>query len=87
MTNLQRRWDERIHEQRDVSTHCTENSEIDDRMDGVDFIDLCSESQTKNGELCKGKENTKQESRDKMKINTVIRKKGKNRPGEGKPTT
>ena len=56
-------------------------------MDGVEFIDLCSESQTKNGELCKGKENTKQESRDKMKINTVIRKKGINRPGEGKPTT
>ena len=24
---------------------------------------------------------------EKMKINTIIRKKGKNRPGEGKPTT
>ena len=56
-------------------------------MDGVEVIDLCTESQTKNGELHEGKQSTKQESRDKMKFNTVIRKKGKNRPGKGKPTT
>ena len=50
LTDIQRRWDERIHEQKDVSMHCTENSEIDDKMDGVEVIDLCSESTTKNGE-------------------------------------
>ena len=33
------------------------------------------------------RESSKQESRDKTKINTIIRKKGKNRPGEGKPPT
>ena len=56
-------------------------------MDGVEVIDLCSESQTKNYELHEGKESTKQESRDKMKTNTIARKESKNRPGEGKPTT
>ena len=33
LTDLRRRWDEQIHEQKDVSTHCTENSEINDEMD------------------------------------------------------
>ena len=56
LTDLWRRWDELIHEQKDKSMHCTENSEINDEMDGVEVIDLCSESQTKNGELHKGKE-------------------------------
>ena len=56
-------------------------------MDGVEVIDLCSESKTKNGERCEGKESSKEESQDKMEINTIIRKKGKNRPGEGNPTT
>ena len=54
-------------------------------MDGVEVINLCSESQTKNGELHEGKESTKQEGQDKMKTNTIVRMKNKNRPGKGKP--
>ena len=50
LTNLWKRWDEQIHEQKDMSTHCMENSEINDEMDGLEVIDLCSESKTKNGE-------------------------------------
>ena len=65
--------------------HCTENSEINDEMDGVEVLDLCSESQMKNSELHEGKESTKQESQDKMKTNTIARKESKNRPGRGKP--
>ena len=38
-----------------MSTHFMENSEINDEMDGVQVIDLCSVSQTKNGELCEEK--------------------------------
>ena len=34
LTNLLRRWDKRIHEQKDVSTHCTENSKTNDEMEG-----------------------------------------------------
>ena len=39
----------------------------------------------KSGELCKGKESTKQESQDKIKTDTTIRMKDKFRPGKGKP--
>ena len=42
ITDLQGRWDKVIPEQKDVSTHCTENSEINDEMDGKEVIDLCS---------------------------------------------
>ena len=65
--------------------HCTENSEINDKMSGVDVIDLCSENQTKNNEFHKGKEITKQESQDKKKSKTITRMGSKNRPRKGKP--
>ena len=87
LTDLQRIWNEGIHEQEDISMYCTENSEMDNKMDGVEVIDLCSESKTENGERCKGKESPKQESQDKMKINSIIGKKGINRPGESKRMT
>ena len=82
LTDLQRRWDKRIHEQKNMSTHCTE---INDEMDGTEVIDLCSENQTKNSELHEGKESTEQESLDKMKTNTITRMESRNRPGIGKP--
>ena len=34
LTDLQRRWDEVIYEQKDMSMHCTENSNINDELDG-----------------------------------------------------
>ena len=63
-----------------------ESSEINDEMDGEEVLDLCSESQTKNSELHKGKESTKKESQEKMRTNTITRKENKNRPGKAKPT-
>ena len=36
-------------------------------MDGVEVIDLCSVSQSKNSTLSEGKESAKQESQDKSK--------------------
>ena len=86
MTDLQRRWDERIHEQKDVSMHSSENNKINDEMDGVEVIDLCSANQTKIDELHEGKESTKQEGQDKMKTNTIIRMKNRNMLGKGKFT-
>ena len=62
-----------------------ENSEINDEMDIVEVIDLCSESPTKNSELHEGKESAKQESQDKMKTNTIARKESRNRPGKVSP--
>ena len=86
LTDLQRRWDKQIYEQKDVSMYCIGNSEIDNKMDGVEGIDLYSVSKTKKGERWKGKENTKQESQDKMKTNTIIRMKDKNMPEKAKST-
>ena len=50
LTDLWRRWNEGIHEQKDVSMYSTEKCKINNEMDGVEVIDLCSASQTKNGE-------------------------------------
>ena len=87
LTDLWKMWNEGIHEQEDASMYCTENGEINNGMDRVEVIDLCSASQTKNGERDKGKESTKQESQDKMKTNTIIRMTDKNRPRKNKSTT
>ena len=71
LTELWRRGDDVIHEQKDVSTHCTENSKINDEMDGKEVIDLCSENQTTTSELHNGEESTKQKSQDKIKSKTI----------------
>ena len=42
LTDLWRRWDEVINEQKDVSMHCTENDEINNELDGKEVIDPCS---------------------------------------------
>ena len=87
LTNLRKMWKEGIHKQEDASMYCTENGEIDKEIDGVEVIDLCSVSQTKNGERDKGKESAKQESQDKMKTDTIDRMKDRNRPIKNKPMT
>ena len=86
LTDLQRRWDEVIHEQKDMSMHCTDNSEINDEMDGKEVIHLCSENKTTTSELHDGEESTKQERQDKMKSKTIARMESKNRPEKDKQT-
>ena len=86
MASKKRRWDEVIHEQKDVSMHCTENSKINDEMDGKEVIDLCSENQTTTSELHDGEESMKQESQDKMKSKTIARLERKYRPEKDKQT-
>ena len=75
LTNLWRMWKVGIHEQDDVSMYCTGNSKLNNKMDGVEVIDLCCESNTEIGERRKGKESPKQEIQDKMNINKIVRKK------------
>ena len=53
--------------------YCTESGEINNEMDRVKVIDLCSVSQTKNDEQDKGRESAKQESQDKMKTDAINR--------------
>ena len=47
--------------------HCTNNDESNNEMDGVEVIDLCSVSHSKNDVFSEGKESAKQESQDKSK--------------------
>ena len=75
LTNLWRRWDEVIHKQKDVSMHCTENSEINDEMDGKEASDLCSKNQTTTSELHDGEES---------KSKTIARMESKSRPEKDK---
>ena len=87
LTNLRKMWMEGIHELENTSMYCTENGEIDDVMDGVEVVDLCSVSQTKNNARGKGKESTKQESQDKIKTDATDRMEDENRTIKSKPMT
>ena len=60
-------WKEGIQELENSRMYCTNNDENNNEMDGVEVIDLCSVSQSKNDTLSEGKENATQESWDKSK--------------------
>ena len=47
--------------------HCMNNDKNNNEMDGIEVIDLCSVSQSKNDTFSEGKESVKQESQDKSK--------------------
>ena len=67
MSDLQNMWTEGMRELENTHMHCTNNDENNKEMDGVEVIDLCSVSQSKNDAFSEGKESTKQESQDKSK--------------------
>ena len=58
---------EGIQELENSCMHCTNNDENNNEMGGVEVIDLCSVSQSKNDTLSEEKESTEQESWDKSK--------------------
>ena len=51
--------------------HCTNNDENNNEMDGVEVINLCSVSQSKNDTFSEGKESAKQGSQDKSKYDAT----------------
>ena len=67
MSDLRSMWTEGIQELENAHTHCTNNDENNNEMDGVEIIDLCSVSQSNNDMFSEGKESAKQESQDKSK--------------------
>ena len=67
MSNLQNMWTEGMRELENTHLHCTNNDENNNEMVGVEVIDLCSISQSKNDAFPEGKESAKQESQDKSK--------------------
>ena len=69
ISDLRNKWMEGIQELENSRMYCTKNDKNNNRMDGVEVINLCSVSQSKNDTLSEGKESTKQESWDKLKHN------------------
>ena len=67
MSDLRNMWTEGIQELENSRMYCTNNDKNNNEMDGVEVIDLCSVSQSKNDTLSEGKESIKQESWDKSK--------------------
>ena len=67
MSDLRNMWMEGIQELENSRMYCTNNDEYNNEMDGVEVIDLCSVSQSKNDTLSEEKESAKQESQDKLK--------------------
>ena len=67
MSDLRNMWAEGIRELENVQMRCTNNDENNNEMDGVEVIDICSVSQSKNETFSEGKESAKQESQDKSK--------------------
>ena len=67
MSDLRIMWTEGIQELENSRMYCTNNDENNNEMDGVEVIDLCSVSQSKNDTLSEGKESARQESQDKLK--------------------
>ena len=67
MSNLQNMWMEGIQELENSRMYCTNNDKNNYEMDGVEVIDLCSVSHSRNDTLSERKESVKQESWDKSK--------------------
>ena len=65
MSDLQNMLTEGIQELENTHVHCTNNDENNNEMDGVEVINLCNVSQSKDKAYVEGKESTKQESQDK----------------------
>ena len=67
MSDLRNMWTEGIQELEDTHMHSTNNDENNNEMDGVEVIDLCSVSQSKNNALVEGKESTKKKVKTNRK--------------------
>ena len=67
MSDLRNMWTEGIQELENAHMHCTNHDKNNNEMDGVEVIDLCSVSQSKNDTFSEGKESAKQDSQDKLK--------------------
>ena len=87
MSDLQNIWTEGIRELENTHMYCMNNDENNNEMDGVEVIDLCSISQSKNNVFSEGKESAKQESQDKSKHNAADKMEVELRTIRSKSTT
>ena len=87
MSNLRNMWMEGIQELENSRMYCTNNDENNNEMNGVEVIDLCSVSQSKNNTLSEEKESSKQESWDKSKHDGTDKMETELETMENDPTT
>ena len=87
MSDLWNMWTEGIRGLENTHMHCTNNDENNNEMDGVEVINLCSVSHSKNDAFVEGKEGTKQESQDKSKHDAVDKMEVELRTIRSKSTT
>ena len=87
MSDLRNMWTEGIQELENSRMYCTNNDKNNNEKDGVEVIDLCSVSQSKNDTLSEGKESAKQESWDKSKHNGTNKMEGKLKTMKSNSTT
>ena len=72
--DLRNMWSEGIQELENSRTHCTNDDENNNEMEGIEVIDLCSVTRCKNDSIPEGKESTMQESQDRSKHKETDRK-------------
>ena len=80
-------WMEGIQELENSCMYCTNNDENNNEMDGVEVIDLCSVSQSKNDTLSEEKESAEQESWDKSEHDGTDKMETKLKTMENDPMT
>ena len=73
-SDLRNLWSEGIQELENTRTHCTNDDENNNEMEGIEVIDLCSVSRCENDSIPKGKESAMQESQDRSKHDETDRK-------------
>ena len=74
-SDLRNMWSEGTQELENTRTHCTNDDENNNEMEGIEVIDLCSVSRCENDSIPEGKESAMQESQDRSKHDETDRKK------------
>ena len=87
MSDLWNMWKDGIQELENSRMYCTNNAENNNEMDGVEVIDLCSDSQSKIDTLSEEKESAEQESWDKSKHDGMDKMENELKTAENDPTT
>ena len=86
-SDLRNMWSGGIQELKNAHTHCTDDDENNNEMDGIEVIDLRSVSRCGNDTISEGKESAVQESQDKLKHDETNKKFDKLKTIRDKSTT
>ena len=68
LSNLRNMWMEGIHELENTSMYCTNNTENNDEMDGLEVIDLCSVVRLKTRHVAREKKVQNKKTKTKQNL-------------------